>query len=372
MSNTFPSIDGLVTGKIRDVQVFLHVVAMMLRLRERGVFRRVLLSLWREDLQAYREVLPGLFNAGCVVVDNGNALPVRSVGNYWEQVKTFESGLQQVEDGVLVFKTRTDMLYYGGDDTVARLVEENAGFPCDYLGFKHKIWIPSFVALQPFFMADQCFLGLADDFRRFLRFDADVEAQGIDVPLYPGSQTHPASASAEIRFWIQPFLDHFEVLRSYRKVWPHAMNGHPQYPVLQKFHLGQQIYQEYLAVYWTVLHALFRVSEGQFCIANGINEEGQIIVRANAHSQNSEVLVEDSVNLQTPYPVSFSTDRGLKRFMDEGIHPFYQQVFWPASERTRQWRYTADFIQSFHQYLNQTLALAYPASTPTSTAVSLL
>jgi hypothetical protein len=358
--NSTPKVDGLVTGKIRDPQVFLQVMSMMIRLRERGVFRRVILSAWHEDLVTQASPVTALTQAGVLIVDNGTDLPVRSCGNYWEQVKTLQGGLERIEDGVLMFKTRTDMLFYGGDDTVANIVAQNQGFPCHALGIQHKIWIPSFVALQPFFMADQCFMGLAEDFRRFLRFDADVEAQGIPVALYPGSLTHPAAASAEIRFWLQPFLEQFEVLRTYRKVWPHSMNGHPQYPALQAFQLDSPIYQEYLAVYWSILNTAFRVSEGKFCIVNSIDAQGKVIVRANAHSNNSAEFVADALNLKTPYPVSFSSDVGLKRLIETVADPFRLVVYEPAWQRVKEFAHTAERIQSFDNYLTQLTALAHP------------
>jgi hypothetical protein len=353
-------VDGLVTGKIRDIQVFLQVMSMMIRLRDRGIFRRIILSIWNEDLVLLNDLIATLRNAKVLVLDNGIGLPIRSCGNYWEQVKTLQSGLEQIEDGVMLFKTRTDMLFYGADDTVANIVAQNQGFPCHSFGIKHKIWIPSFVAMQPFFMADQCFMGLADDFRRFMRFDADVEAQGISISLYPGSVTHPAAASAEIRFWLQPFLEQFEVLRSYRKVWPYSMNGYSHYPSLQTFQLSSPIFQEYLAVYWSILHGAFRVSEGNFCIVNAIDAHGNAIVRANAHSNNSIEFVTDALDLKTPYPVSFSTDLGLKRLIETSNDGFRRSIFEPAWQRARDFKNTDERIQMFEKYLNQLTHLAYP------------
>jgi len=358
--NSTLKVDGLVTGKIRDPQVFLQVMSMMIRLRERGVFRRVILSAWHDDLVAQAASVTAMTQAGVLIVDNGADLPLRSCGNYWEQVKTLQGGLEQIEDGVLMFKTRTDMLFYGGDDTVADIVSQNQGFPCHAFGITHRIWIPSFVALQPFFMADQCFMGMAQDFRRFLRFDADIEAQGTLVALYPGSLTHPAAASAEIRFWLQPFLEQFEVLRNYRKVWPHSMNGHPQYPELQALQMRSPIYQEYLAVYWSILYTSFRVSEGRFCIVNSIDAQGQVVVKANAHSNNSEAFTADALNLKTPFPVSFSSDIGLRRLIETDFDPYRQEIYEPAWQRVKDFSNSAERIQAFDSYLQQLTKLAYP------------
>lgn len=353
-------VDGLITGKIRDVQAFLQVMSMMIRLREKGIFRRIIFSGWHEDILSLGDLVIHLKNNGVTVVDNGNNLPIKSCGHYWEQVKTLQGGLEQIEDGVLFFKTRTDILFYGGDETVAEIVANNQGYLSHSFGIKHKIWIPSFVALQPFFMADQCFLGLTDDFRRFLRFDADIEAQNINVPFYPGSKTHPAAASAEIRFWLQPFLEQFEALRSYRKVWPHSMNGHPQYPEIQAFHLNSPIYQEYLSIYWSILNSAFRVSEGKFCIVNGLDSDGKYIVRANSHSNNSLLFINDAMNLITPYPVSYSTDLGLKRMLDTSDDLFRHSVYEPAFLRATSFKLTPERMINFDAYFKDLISIAHP------------
>ena len=365
MNKGVTKVDALITGKIRDPQVFGQVMSMMIRLRDRGVFRRIILSAWQEDLILMKDFITQLVINHVLVVDNGRELPVRSCGNYWEQVKTLQGGLEQIEDGILVFKTRTDILFYGGDETVAAIVTQNLGCTCNLYGLKHKIWIPSFVALQPFFMADQCFMGLADDFRKFLRFDADIEAQGVEVALYPGSLTHPAAASAEIRFWLQPFLEQFEVLRSYRKIWPLSMNGFPHYPEIQAFNMKSEIYLEYLSIYWTILNSAFQVSEGKFCIVNSIDKEGNAIVRANSHSNNSIEFIADAISLVTPYPISFSTGAGLKRMIDSENDTFVLNVYESAYQRAINYSLSTERILAFDTYLKQLIAIAHLNNQPT-------
>ncbi len=352
--------DILVTGKIRDVQVLQSALVPLLQLKSSGLVRRVLFSAWRDDLNDHATLIDQLQDAGVLVLDNGPALPLRSCGNYWEQVKSLATGLDAVDDGVYVFKTRTDLLYYGGAEMLARILTQHTERPCSTFGFKHRIWIPSFVAMQPFFMADQCYLGLADDLRRFVRFDAQIEANGTDVPLYPGSATHPAAASAEIRFWIQPFYDLFPPLREYQAVWPHAMNGYPHYPDLQRFNLSMPFYLDYLAIYWWVLLNVFRVSEGQFCIAQGFDQAGKVLVRANAHSNNSSAFIDDAVNLPGHYPVSYSTLEGLRLFIDGEKSAFHDQHFRPALARVLNHKQTPARIQAFRTYLHELQRLARP------------
>ena len=283
---------------------------------------------------------------------------MRSIGHYWEQVKTLAGGLACIEDGVHVFKTRTDILFLGGDETVQDIVSKHVGFPAQLEGFKQRIWIPSFVGLQPFFMADQCFLGLAEDLRKFLAYDATFEASGVHIPLFPGSQTHPSAASAEIRFWITPFVHKFGQLREYLDVIPYSMNGYAHYPALQEYQLQSEHYQEYLALYWQVLSRLFQVSEGSFVIAHGLDAEGRVIVRAKSHAHNPPDFIQAACHLETPFPVSFSSDQGLASFLlGDARAPFFQ-IYSQAASRSAHYAYTPDRRDGFQRYKDELSRLA--------------
>ncbi len=159
------------------------------------------------------------------------------------------------------------------------------------------------------------------------------------------------AASAEIRFWIQPFLDLFPALRGYQAVWPHSMNGYLHYQALQDYNLDSPIYQEYLALYWKALHTAFRVSEGRFCLVHEIGSDGKITVRANAHSNNSLDFIEDALPARNHFPVSYSTDLGLRRFVETGGHEFHARVFCPALERAARHRYTPERAREYRDYL---------------------
>jgi hypothetical protein len=352
------TVDILITGKIRSREICLGVFSMAARLRAAGVFRRIVFSGWREDFEQHADLIQQLEALQVVLVDNGPALPVRSIGHYWEQVKTLQGGLACIEDGVHVFKTRTDMLFFEGDETVRGLVSKNVGFPSGMEGFSEKIWIPSFVGVQPFFMADQCFLGLAEDLRKFIAYDATFESSGVHVPLFPGSQTHPSAASAEIRFWITPFLHKFQFLREYLDIVPYSMNGYPHYPALQEYQLQSGLYQEYLAVYWQVLHRLFRVSEGSFVISNGLDEQGRIIVRAKAHTHNPDDFIHAVRHLESPFPVSFSSDQSLSNFLcGDATAPFFE-VYSQAASRVSVYAYSAERRDGYRRYKQELAQLA--------------
>ena len=351
-------VDILITGKIRSREICLGVFSMAARLCAAGVFRRIIFSGWREDFELHPDLIQQLRALQVVVVDNGPGLPVRSIGHYWEQIKTLQGGLACIEDGVHVFKTRTDMLFFEGDETVREIISKNVGFPSELEGFRERIWIPSFVGVQPFFMADQCFLGLAEDLRKFIAYDATFESSGVHIPLFPGSQTHPSAASAEIRFWITPFFQKFPLLREYLDIVPYSMNGYPHYPALQEYQLQSGFYQEYLAVYWQVLHRLFRVSEGRFVISNGLDEQGRIIVRAKSHTHDPADFIHAVRHLESPFPVSFSSDHGLSTFLGADARAPFFDVYSRAASRVSTYAYSVERREGYHRYKQELAQLA--------------
>ncbi|MEY3200948.1 MAG: hypothetical protein RIR70_498 [Pseudomonadota bacterium] len=355
--------DILITGRVRHPQIFLTVIEMALQLRSQGVARRVIFSGWGEDFEQFPSLADHLAQHDVLAINNGPSLKLRSVGNYWDQIKTLETGLECIEDGVHVFKTRTDMLFANAGDTLAQIIADNIAIPCGVEGFRHRIWIPSFVALQPFFMADQCFFGLAEDLRQLINYDASIEARGIDIPLFPGSATHPAAASAEIRLWITPFLARYPQLREYLNVFPFSMNGHPHYPAIQQFQLQSSFYQEYLAIYWQLLARIFRVSPGHFVIAQGLDDEGRVIVRARSHDNPLPDFIDGAFTLKTPFPVSCSCDQGLHRFLASGLQAPYFAEFSSAASRVLDYRQTPERRDGFRSYLNALSEVAAP-STP--------
>lgn len=351
------TVDCLVTGRIRSAPVLSAALYPLIQLRNQGVFRRVILSLWSDDVVSHSDVVANFQAHGVVLVENGSGVPIRSVGNYWEQVKTLESGLNEIEDSVNVFKTRTDILYFGGIETIKKIVKDNVGVPSGRHGFKQKIWIPSLVAFWPFFMADQCFLGLTADLRRFIRYDAAVEAKSIEIAMFPGSTSHFSAASPEIRFWIQPFIDEYPLLREYGDIWPYSMNGYPVYPAIQEYLLNSPLYQEYLAVYWKIVCDAFLVSEGKFCIAQGIDENSQVQIRARSPENNSINLYEEASQLKIPFPVSFSTDAGVRLLAEGGQNVAFREEFRQAWNRVQSYSRTEDRIRQFGTLKRNLLSL---------------
>jgi len=105
-------IDGLITGQVRDARIFLTAVNSLIELRNSSKIRRVLVSVWEEDELNNRPLMDSLRQLGVRVITTSRNTSIRSVGNYWEQLRTLDRGLQEIEDGTLVFKTRTDLVFF--------------------------------------------------------------------------------------------------------------------------------------------------------------------------------------------------------------------------------------------------------------------
>ena len=347
---TAPTVDVLITGMVRDRAVFSRVLSLFLRLKHLGHIRNVIFSSWSGCIQEQADVLVQMRALGGIVVDNGPGMAVVSVGNYFEQVKTLDGGLSVVEDDVWVFKTRADLIFEeNAESHILAILASIVGQSCGKYGFAGKIWAPAFVALQPFFIGDQCYCGLSQDLRRFIRYDAEVEALGTEVAKFPGSATHPAAAAAEIRFWMEPFRTLFPVLAEYRHVWPHAMNGHPIFLALQQHHLASPLYQEYLAIYWTMLHDIFVISEGRFVLAQALLPNGRIVIRATSHAHVVEPFLADALSSMVPFPVSYSNDGSLTAFVEAGGGFDFSMA--EAFARAVNWRQTPDRMAAFNAYL---------------------
>jgi hypothetical protein len=304
----------LLTGKIRDIRITEVVFQTLLPLVRTGMFREVVFSGWQDDQTQFPEFFDRLAHEGIKFVSSGQGLAIRSKWNFWEQMATLENGLNYIEDGVYVFKTRCDLIVPNIAKVIGSILWANIGVHCGAYGFKKKIWVPSFVPAQPFFIADQCYLGLAEDLRKFVNFDATYEAKGVEIPFYPGSTSHPSAAATESRFWIAPFLSAHPLLREYLEIIPYSMNGFSHYNDLERFQIEQLYYQEYLALYWHVVHQIFRISRLEFYLGHHVDDTGRIMVRARSHNFAADNFIHDVFYTEKKFPTSVSEDNGFRSF----------------------------------------------------------
>jgi hypothetical protein len=315
------NLDVLVTGQIRDVRIAELSFAALLIMKRSAQIRRIVFSAWEDDLLNKRDFASMLRRNGVEILENHSTLLKKSQGNYLQQVTTFKTGLDSIEDGVYVFKTRPDLIFKNLHCTMKNALDGISGkFSALDIIFNHtstnqdrrKIWVPSFVAAQPFFIADQTFMGMSQDLRSFLFHSGRYDTIITHVPNHPGSATHPSAALAETQFWISPFLAKYPLLHNYLDLLPYSFNGYQFYEVLEKYLFSVELYQWILAIYWVQLMKTFYVSPGDFVIANGLADDGRIIVRAKSHTRKSENLIFDLASRNHRFPFSYSDTDALK------------------------------------------------------------
>ena len=69
--------------------------------------------------------------------------------------------------------------------------------------------------------------------------------------------------------------------------------------------------------------------------------------------------MNDALNLLTPYPVSFSTDLGLKKLLETGEDQFRHRIYEPAYQRATSFKLTPERMKSFQIYVNDLISIAY-------------
>lgn len=361
-----PPVDIVVTGKIGNSQVFRFVMDNVCRMVDSGVARRVVFSGWHVDLQEHAALFQELRARGVLAIDNGETLPLRSYGNFFDQMKTLAGALNHIEDGAWVLKLRTDLLFYDSDATIRNLVETYVGLPANGYDFLHRIWIPFFSPRQAFFMADHCYMGRAGDLRRFVQYDAHFEAQGIDIPAHGTSSRHVAAASPEIRLWIAPFLHRYPLLRAYLDTLPYTMNGHATFRSVQDFQLHHPLHQEFLALYWDIVDRVFQVGPGKYILCTGQDHEGRLLARASAPDNYQQDFIADAESpsgIAQRDPAHFSNCESLRRFLHNGAHPARPE-FAAALVRAREHVHTPGRYQAFQAYLTQLQAVARASFAP--------
>jgi hypothetical protein len=351
-------VDLLITGKIRDAQISELVIQSYIPLIHSKVFRKAIFSGWEDDRIKYPDFFEFLEKSGIEFRSCGFGSHVRSHWNFWEQLLTLEYGLNAIEDDVYVFKSRCDLFIPDAINAIPLLLKLNKEITCNAFGIKNKIWIPSFVPAQPFFLADQCYFGLSQDLRKFLNYDASYEVKNVNIPLYPGSETHPSAAATESRFWSSVFLHQFPILREYLEVLPYSMNGYSHYNDLERFQLENNFYQEYLSIYWYIVSQVFRVSSLQFYLCHSLDPKGNLVIRAKSHDFEAKNFMKDVFTENKNYPTSISKDYGFQKFVRGEDDNEYYSKYQKALRRALNYSKSRDRKYKFSLYLAELSKIA--------------
>ncbi|MEM7228995.1 MAG: hypothetical protein AAF432_09290 [Planctomycetota bacterium] len=164
-----------------------------------GLLDDVLLVTWSGALDESPDAQALVERHGVIVTE------IRDVddpgdGNLWRQMRCMQVGLDLMEPDDVVVKTRTD-LYIDADLLRHRIEAASASDVTSPVqgvrAFTQRIWVPWFEITKPFYLADECMVGLARDLQAITHEDHRYDDESID----------PGVGRAHIRRFIHPFRD---------------------------------------------------------------------------------------------------------------------------------------------------------------------
>lgn len=201
------SVDVVFCGLVRDVDSFKKTVDDLKLLHKKGFVGKIILSTWIGEVQKNEGLSSFLKDNGVLILESEEPAD-RGDGNVWCQMKSLQVGLEAVDSGKFVLKTRTDV--YINPDFLEKLFSDKRKI----LGivyhlpkgdiFKYKIWAPWFEITKPFFMGDECFFGYKDDLALLINYDCSFDKEN-----YLGPDT------THVRRFVYPFLKDYPIFNEY-------------------------------------------------------------------------------------------------------------------------------------------------------------
>ena len=282
LKNNISPIDVVFTGLIRDYGTFKKSLNDLVQLRKKGFVDKIILSTWKGEPSKHPEMIPFLEKSGILIIEseepevNQNS-PYYKKDFIWHQMKALDIGLNNIEDGKFVLKSRSDV--YISPDFIKKLATEKSSLLKIILDlpsgniFKFKVWVPWFELTKPFFMADECFFGFKDDLKHLYNYNKDY-FEKYDL----GPDVH------HVMRYINPFLEKYPIFytsmkeyskdrsfknfikRNYPKMYEKLKN----YSFLKKAsessrfnvlasRLGRQDFINLLSAYYCVLYSHFYI-----------------------------------------------------------------------------------------------------------------
>ena len=213
MAKEITHIDVIFAGLIREYDVFRHSIKDLVMLRKKGLVDKIILSTRIGEPAKHPEIAPFLKEAGVTIMEaedpelNQNSPYYRGKDFIWRQMKSLEVGLNGVENGKFVLKTRSDV--YIEKKFIEKLAREKEALlkiskdlPRGNV-FRYKVWVPWFELTKPFFMADECFFGHKDDLKKLYNYNKDY-FEKYDL----GPDVH------HVMRYIEPFLKKYPIFYS--------------------------------------------------------------------------------------------------------------------------------------------------------------
>ncbi len=276
-------IDVIFAGLIREHEVLERSVKDLVALRKKRLIDRIIISTKVGESDKHSTIMPFLKKYNVEIIEaedpeiNKNSPYYGNRDFVWCQMKNLEVGLNSIESGKFVLKTRADV--YIEPRFIEKLAREKEtllkitkSLPNGNV-FKYKIWVPWFELAKPFFMADECFFGLKEDLKKLYNYNKDY-FEKYDL----GPDVH------HVMRFIDPFLEKYPVFYSSMQKYSKDRNmknfvkrNYPKlYEKLKRYYflkkasensrfnilnsrLKDQDYINILAAYYYVLHSHFYI-----------------------------------------------------------------------------------------------------------------
>ena len=196
----------LISGKIRDVDQFRQILALIQSWKADGHVGRIVFSGWESDLGEHRDLIVELSAQGIEIVLTHEP-PIVVFGYAFHQMKNLHFGLAQFADDDAVLRARTDRVNLGfaPGDLADRFF--NAPSPGEDSPFTQRIMIQYATPFQPYFCGDQSFMGRVSDLRNLISFDTWFATEGAF--LNPEQLLHS-----------RPFIQKRPMLRDFFRINP--------------------------------------------------------------------------------------------------------------------------------------------------------
>lgn len=199
------SVDILFCGLLREPEMFKASINEMVSLREKGLINKILFSTWIGEVKKNPEIEKLLKEKNVKIIESEEPKE-RGHGSIWCQMKAMNVGLEKIDSGRFILKTRSDV-HVNKDFLVhlfnnkSELLKIKVDLPKGNI-FSHKVWVPWFEITRPFYIGDECFFGKKEDVKLMINFD-----RRYDTDYRIGS------GLAHIRRFIHPFIESYPIFK---------------------------------------------------------------------------------------------------------------------------------------------------------------
>ena len=207
-------VDILFTGLIRNQEMFKQTLIDLDALRKDKLINQIFLSTWFGEVEKYPAIQELLNKHNVKIIKSEEPKPrgtLRS-STIWCQMKALEAGLNPIDAGRFVLKTRTDV--YINPEFLRKLFTEKEGLlkitknlPKKNI-FKYKIWIFYYEIKTAFHMGEECFFGQRNDLKNLINYE---ESYDKDYQIGGGI--------SHIRRYVHPFLKAYPIFETYLKYY---------------------------------------------------------------------------------------------------------------------------------------------------------